>query len=257
LCSSVIAGSVGPEIFVGHGRATVAHDACRAAAPAIHQECSMTVRTLARCFVPVLALVAAAATATATATASPARHTGERIAQARGLPLGTTVTVRGTVTVPSNAFDPGFAVQQANAGIYVLDSLGAAREIGAELEITGTLVDSFGLLAIQPAAITALGTRPAIEPRHRRTGAVGETTEGQLLALRGRMVGDLIDDGPFGFKLNIDDGSGPIQIFLFPGTGISTDGLRAGVEIEVACFSNQFEDLFECDPPTAGDFEIE
>lgn len=206
--------------------------------------------------VPALAWCVAALVTLAAPLASAApKH--EPIAAARHRPLGTTVTVRGTVTVPSNAFDPGFAVQQAHAGIYVLDSLGANRAIGDRVEITGTLVDSFGLLAIQPTAITALGQGDPIEPHARRTGKVGEATEGQLLALEGRMVGDLIDDGPFGFKLNIDDGSGPIQIFLFPGTGISTDGLHAGVTIDVVCFSNQFEAIFECDPPTADDFTVE
>jgi hypothetical protein len=67
------------------------------------------------------------------------------------------------------------------------------------------------------------------------------------------MVGDLVDDGPFGFKLDIDDGSGPIQIFLFPGSGVSTARLIAGV----TCFSNQFDVFFECDPPTAADLSIE
>ncbi|HEX3758479.1 MAG TPA: hypothetical protein VHW23_07215 [Kofleriaceae bacterium] len=131
------------------------------------------------------------------------------------------------------------------------------RAIADEVEVTGTLVDSSGLLAIQPASITALGHRAPIEPRHHRTGRVGEATEAQLLELHGRMVGDLIDDSPFGFKLDIDDGSGPIQIFLFPGTGISTAGLTAGVRIRATCFSNQFEAIFECDPPTAADFVVE
>jgi hypothetical protein len=75
------------------------------------------------------------------------------------------------------------------------------------------------------------------------------------------MVGDLFDDGDFGFKLNIDDGSGPIQIFLFPNViakdVVPTLGLVAGAKISVTCFSNQFEDIFECDPPAANGFRVE
>jgi len=209
----------------------------------------MTVSRSIRYLVPAVVLALAAAPAAA--------DHPERIAAARQRPLGSTVTVRGTVTVPTGAFDAGFAIQQGNAGIYVLDSLGATRAIATEVEVTGTLVDSSGLLAIQPASIAALGRREPIEPRHRKTGQVGESTEGQLLELHGRMVGDLVDDSPFGFKLDIDDGSGPIQIFLFPGAGISTAGLTAGVEIHATCFSNQFEAIFECDPPTAADFVVE
>jgi len=205
---------------------------------------------------PVRRLVLLALLATG-ATASAAPGHPERIEAARHRALGTTVTVRGTVTVPTDAFDPGFAVQQGNAGIYVLDSLGTPRAIGDEVEITGTLVDSFGLLAIQPSSATTLGAGHAVEPRHKKTGQVGAHTEGALLHLHGTMVGDLVDDSPFGFKLDIDDGSGPIQIFLFPGSGISTLGLVAGATIDTACFSNQFETIFECDPPNAGAFTVE
>lgn len=202
-------------------------------------------RAISAIIVGALALAATATTAAA-----------ETIAQARHQPLGTVVTIQGTVTVPSDAFDPGFAVQQGDAGIYILSSGATAREINDKVEVTGTLVDSFGLLAIDPSSITALGQGKRIKPEKTDTGAVGEATEGQLLKLKGTMVGDLVDDSPFGFKLDIDDGSGPIQIFLFPGTGISTAGLTAGAEIKVVCFSNQFEDIFECDPPTADDFDV-
>ncbi len=46
------------------------------------------------------------------------------IAEARSLPLGTTVTIDGVVTVPSGAFssstfDQGFAIQDRTGGIYV------------------------------------------------------------------------------------------------------------------------------------------
>jgi len=209
---------------------------------------------LARSLVALLAL----STGSVVASADPHGHgpRGGSIAAARQQAVGSTVTVRGTVSVPSNAFDAGFAVQQDRAGIYVLDSGGAARALGAEVEITGTLVDSSGLLAIDPTTITARGRGDRIDARERSTGEVGESTEGQLLELEGRMVGDLVDDSPFGFKLEIDDGSGPIQLFLYPGTGISTAGLLDGVNLEVTCFSNQFETHYECDPRQPSDLQI-
>ena len=202
--------------------------------------------------VPALALAAAAA-----GTPAFAGHGVERIARARGEALGSTVTVRGTVSVPSNAFDPGFAIQDGHAGIYVLDSGGAVRALGAEVEVTGTLVDSAGLLAIQPTAIAALGSGEQVEPHRSATGTVGESTEGRLLELDGAMVGEVFDDGEFGFLVHIDDGSGPIQLFVFPGTGISTDGLVDGASVHVVCFSNQFEATFECDPRSPADLQVD
>jgi hypothetical protein len=206
---------------------------------------------LARSLVTLFAL-----STTAVALADSHDSHGGSIAAARQRAVDSTVTVRGTVTVPTNAFDAGFAVQQDNAGIYVLASGTSARTLGQEVEITGTLVNSSGLLAIDPTTITARGHGDHIEARDHRTGSVGEATEGRLLELEGQMVGDLVDDSPFGFKLDIDDGSGPIQIFLFPGTGISTAGLHDGVTLNVTCFSNQFEAFFECDPRQPSDLKI-
>jgi hypothetical protein len=180
----------------------------------------------------------------------------ESIAAARRQALGTTVTVRGAVTVPSNAFDTGFAIQQGHAGIYVIDSGGVDRHIGDEVTVTGTLVDNYGLLSIQPTSASAAQGNEHIQPQDTDTGDVGEATEGRLLHLSGTMVGPLVDDSPYGYKIDIDDGSGPIQVFLYPGTGISTAGLEEGVAIDVDCFSNQYDVVYECDPPDASSFRV-
>src|SRR5262245_61877945 len=133
-----------------------------------NQELQMISSRLRRhSFIVVAALALAAAAAVTPALAG---HGVERIARARGEALGSTVTVRGTVSVPTDAFDPGFAIQDGHAGIYVLDSGGAVRALGAEVEVTGTLVESFGLLAIQPAAITALGDGKQVKPHKSKTG---------------------------------------------------------------------------------------
>lgn len=186
-----------------------------------------------------------------------ANHRDGSIADARRQAIGDVVTVRGTVTVPTGAFDGGFAIQQGDAGIYVLDpGDGVVRAIGQEVEVTGALTSSSELLAIAPTRISARGRGEHVNARRTRTGDVGEATEGRMLRLDGRMVGDLVDDSPFGFKLDIDDGSGPIQVFLFPGTGIATAGLHDGVRLDVTCFSNQFEVFFECDPRQPADLRI-
>jgi hypothetical protein len=62
----------------------------------------------------------------------------------------------------------------------------------------------------------------------RATGAVGEASEGRLLRLAGTMVGDVVDDVPFGLKLEIDDGSGPIQLFIIPAPGSPPPACRTG-----------------------------
>jgi hypothetical protein len=161
------------------------------------------------------------------------------------------------VTVPSGAFDAGFAVQQGRAGIYVLDALGETLSIGENVLITGTLVDNSGLLAIKPSTIRCEHGGHPIAPHDAATGEVGEDTEGRLLQLEGAMMGELVDDSPYGFKFMIDDGSGPIQIFLYPGASVSTEGLKPGAQVSVVCFSSQFDTHYECDPPNAASLHVE
>lgn len=180
----------------------------------------------------------------------------DSIGAARSQPLGTRVQVQGTVTVPSGAFDGGFAIQAGADGIYVLDSAGNALRAGDVVVVAGTLVDNSGLLAIQPESVKWIASARPVRPQHSATGAVGEGTEARLLQLHGTMVSPLVDDSPFGFKLEIDDGSGPIQIFLYPGTGIPTDGLVEGANIDTVCFSNQFEATYECDPASPAEFRV-
>jgi DNA/RNA endonuclease YhcR with UshA esterase domain len=61
------------------------------------------------------------------------------------------------------------------------------------------------------------------------------------------------DDLPFGFKMKIDDGSGPTTIFVNTQTGIDTSTLHEGDLIKVIGFSSQFEDHWEIDPRRPSD----
>ena len=86
------------------------------------------------------------------------------INEARHLPLGTVVTVEGSVTAPTvfaaTFSDRGFAVQDSTAGIYVsvTDDLGLAYH--QQARITGTLRDNGGLLMIVPASRSDVQAKP-------------------------------------------------------------------------------------------------
>ena len=203
-------------------------------------------------------VVAAAFCALALRAAPTAAHVShcDTIQEAREAELGSDVSLVGTVTVPSGAFDGGLAIQQGSAGIYVVDSLGATYEIGDQVRVDGVLANANNLLVVQPSSIERLGHGARIHPQQRSTGSVGEATEGKLLELHGALVGDPVDDSPYGYKLTLDDGSGPIQVFLYPGAGIKPDGLNAGLQVSVICFSNQFDTTYECDPRVSSDITV-
>jgi DNA/RNA endonuclease YhcR with UshA esterase domain len=186
------------------------------------------------------------------------------IAQARSLPLGTVVTVDGSVTTPSGAFessffDKGFGLQDKSAGIYVSlqTNLGVAPR--AQARVTGTLTDSFGLLILVPADpsdVKVHGAGPKVRPEFVATGAVGEATEGRIVRVVGTITQAPASDGDFGSKFFVDDGSGELQIFVNTQTGIDLSGLMAGQTVSVTGFSSQFDTHYEIDPRFPADIEV-
>jgi hypothetical protein len=195
------------------------------------------------------ALLAFAATAAVSQEPIP-------IAQARALPLGTVVTVLGSVTVPSGAFssstfDQGFTLQDKTAGIYVSVAADLGLGIGRQVRVTGPLADNgTGVLTIVPAdlgdvVVGGLGRRPA--PQKEATASIGEATEGLLVRVEGVISAPIVPDPPFGTIVELDDGSGPIRIFVCASTGIDLSGLAEGDSVSVVGMSYQFLD-YEVDP---------
>lgn len=174
------------------------------------------------------------------------------IQHARDLPVGTTVTVEGVVTTPSGAFQPndgGFAIQTGNAGLYVHDALGGSYAVGDKVRVTGALAQSFGqVLGVQPTAIETRGTGHVPHATALDTGDVDESTEGRLVRVRGVVTDAVFDDAPYGWIFHVDDGSAPVTIFVYTGTGIDVSEIDPGDEIEVTGFSGQFLDHYEIDP---------
>ena len=170
------------------------------------------------------------------------------IAAARELATGSRVTVEGVVTVRAGTFDAGFALQDATGGIYVTDARGMTPEIGERLRVDGRAVAPHAQAGIEPAALVALGIANSPAPLETTTGAVGPATEGRLIAVRGRVTGDVIDDQPWGRKLYLDDGSGPLLIFVATGTHIDARGLRAGQDLRIVGFSGRYEQHTELLP---------
>jgi hypothetical protein len=184
-----------------------------------------------------------------------ARHVVS-IAQARTLPVDTVVTVDGSATTPSGAFessffDKGFAVQDRSAGIYVSVAVDLNIAVRSQVRVTGTLRDSFGLLILvpeDPAAVVVHGKGPKVRPTLLHTGAVNEASEGRLVRVVGTITQAPASDLPFGFKFFVDDGSGELTIFVNTQTNIDLTGLAVGQTVGVTGFSSQFDTHYEIDP---------
>jgi len=176
------------------------------------------------------------------------------IAAVRDLPLGTTVTIEGQVTVPSALFssasleDQGFAVEDVTGGIYVRMDTNLGIHRNQQVRVTGTLGQSFNILFLdaQPAGVELLPNKPLLIA----TGQVGTATEGRIITVAG-VVTDIFDDGPFGVQLAVDDGSGAVAVFVHRSTGINPfeiPFIGLGKRVRVTGFSSRFADEVELQP---------
>jgi hypothetical protein len=188
------------------------------------------------------------------AYAAPSRTIS--IAKARSLPLGTVVTVSATVTTPSGAFessffDKGFGLQDRTAGIYVSLPTDLNANPGRQARVTGVLRNSFGLRILVPASesdVTLGRSGLPVLPKWVATSAVGESTEGRLVSVVGKITQAPTSDLPYGYKFWIDDGSGEVQIFVNVETGIDVSVLRLGQRVVVTGLSGQFDTDYEVLP---------
>ena len=182
---------------------------------------------------------------------------GDSIESARAAAPGTVVTVEGVVSVPSGALAPndaGFAIQSGKHGIYIHDSLGGSYALGQKVTVTGPVGDNFGeVYGVYPSSIGVTGTHPVHPAKPTDTGDVGESSEGTLVRVRGTVLDAVFDDAPYGWIFHVDDGSGPLTVFSYTGTGIDTSGIQVGDELEITGFSGQFIDHYELNPRSQTD----
>jgi len=212
----------------------------------------------------VLMLIALVITTTHSVYSAPPASTAIAIGEARSLPLGTVVTIDGSVTVPSGAFssstfDQGFAIQDRTGGIYVSVPNNSGLALRQQVRVTGKLADTVlpGLLVlVDVTEIKSIGKGPKLTALPVATGDVGEGTEGQLITITGTITQPIINDLPFGFIVFLNDGSGEVHAFICASTGIDVSSLSPGQTIEVTGFSGQFADAFEVDPRIQSDIRV-
>jgi hypothetical protein len=182
------------------------------------------------------------------------------IAAARTEAQGTSVTVLGTVTVPSGDFrssseDEGFAIQDQTGGIWVSVKKNLRLKLGQTVLVTGILGESEEKLQIVPAdpANITLVPRGGLRVA---TGQVGSATLGYVITVEGTITEQgVVADLPYGHKLWLDDGSGAAQIYLNASTDINPRApyLKPGRRLRVTGFGNQYGTAYEVDPRSRKD----
>jgi hypothetical protein len=173
------------------------------------------------------------ATASPSASADPAVIS---IAAARARPFNSRVSVRGVVTLPSSLTEEGSAAIQDASGAILLrlgDEAGTLR-LGEVVEVDATRSTKSGMETLRVvAAPRRLGTQAPPDPRHRMTGALGEPDEAVLVSVSGAVSTAPRRTSADNVYFDVDDGSGPIRVFVAPGAEIDTERLLSGTQVEI------------------------
>ncbi len=142
------------------------------------------------------------------------------IAEARGLPDGTVVTVAG-ITLSDSAFsDGGGYLTDATGGLAVMvsdGSFGRARQLVVSGELD-TRYQQRTLRAIA-AQVTDLGPAGEPLPLGVQTASVNEGVESTLVQIGGTVVSSATTLSS-GVAYDVDDGSGPVRVLIGSATGI-------------------------------------
>jgi hypothetical protein len=158
------------------------------------------------------------------------------VAAARAMPFNSRLATSGVVTLPADLVEDGTAAIQDATGCIALRLGADARSLsqGQLVEVHGTRATKSGMETLRVTEAPAhLGSRSGPDARRRDTGAAGEADEACLVVVRGAVTLTPRRTSAGNVYFDLDDGSGPLRVFVAPGTGIQTDGLLSGTEVEV------------------------
>ena len=152
------------------------------------------------------------------------------LADVQQLDSGDRVMVRGTVTADKDVLGSGTAVVQSpDGGITVsLSPDSSALSAGQRVELTGTVRLNQGRRKISVAkdGIQVLDTEPVPEPQPLATDDVSPEYADQLVRIKGTVA------VASGNRLEVDDGSGPVSVYLKSSTGIVRPKMTMGDTVD-------------------------
>ena len=163
------------------------------------------------------------------------------IAEARWQLSGTTVTVRGQVTVPPPLFgEKTLYVQDSTAGIMIYISKNDCLPLdeGDWVVLRGEAYDYYGEREIRIYRDSDLllhqGAGEPLKPTVIETGQVDEAHEGLLAMTAGRVVGYERQ------AIHLDDGTGPVRVYIKRETDIEKPWVEEGQTFSVIGIVSQY-----------------
>ena len=155
---------------------------------------------------------------------------------ARSMPAGAKVHVSGAVTAGPGLVgdDAVFVMADETAGVFVRVAVPPewARP-GREVEVVGTLAAPYGQLEIRNVSrITPDVLVDEPQPTRVELAAVGESTEGSLVSVRGTVESVATDGGHL--SLTVGDDETSVRVFADPLSGVTRADVAVGDVVAVA-----------------------
>ena len=155
---------------------------------------------------------------------------------ARAAAPNTRLRVRGVVTLPTSVLGDGTAAIQDASGAIILrlgDEAGTLSA-GDLVQVDGVRSTKSGMETLRVSSPPQrLGSPAAPAPARHATGALGEAHEAVLVVVRGAVIGTPRRTSAQNVYFDLDDGSGPLRVYLTPGSGIGSSGLAEGAWVEI------------------------
>jgi hypothetical protein len=181
------------------------------------------------------------------------------IKEARKSPPGRSVTVTGSVTVPSGAFSSsitsGFAIQDSSAGIYINDS-SSSVEVGETITVTGFIGEEYGQKNINLKKIFRKRNVNLPVARLSLCREIGEDLEGSLVLLNGT-ISKVQDDAPYGYKIFLVDESDECLVFINKTTELyeKIQRWKPNSKISVEGIVGEYRGVYEVLPRKSSDIK--
>jgi DNA/RNA endonuclease YhcR with UshA esterase domain len=186
------------------------------------------------------------------------------IADAKKLPLGTEVTIEGTVTVATGTFrssfnDEGFQIQDKTSGMYVIIKMDPHLSVGQVVRLTGKLSQTplkFQIVETDENKVQVVSKATPPKPIAIGTGKITDATVGKLIKIAGTVSKAVEDIAPYGFRFSVDDGSGEAIAYVSTSTGISQKEMMPGQRVELIGVAGEFNHRYQIYPRSAADVKL-
>ena len=156
-------------------------------------------------------------------------------------------TIEGNVTLLPGLLAPkSFSIQDSTGGMYVYPASTATlppMALGDVVRVKGTIKNYNTLLEIDPvASVTWISSGTVPDPLPVATNAVGPT-QGKLIVVEGTITFTTPPIPPApgtNFSFTINDGSGPVTVYVYKLTGIDMRSYTSGQRLRIIGISNAY-----------------